>query len=45
VTVNIAEPGVIIEEEEKEAVAPAGKPPTLKLTVPGNPNWAKVETV
>jgi len=45
VTVNIAEPGVIIEGEEKEAVAPAGKPLTLKLTVPENPNCPKVETI
>jgi hypothetical protein len=45
VTVNTAEPGVPIAEEEKDAVAQAGKPLTLKLTVPENPNCANVETV
>jgi hypothetical protein len=45
VTVNVVEPGVPIEGEEKDAVAPAGKPLTVNSTVPENPNCATVETV
>jgi hypothetical protein len=35
--VMVDKPDVVIEEGEKEAVALAGKPLTLKLTLPLNP--------
>jgi hypothetical protein len=44
-TLKVEDPPAAITEGKKEAVAPEGRPLTVKFTVPLNPDCGPMETV